>query len=186
MSGRSRRRAFLAAALAVASGAALLPLLSSPPDRGHADAAAEPAIEATGALGTGTARGRDRVRQPEPRNPPGAEAPRREARARARRFLAGFLRYQDGHADARTRRALAATATPHLGRQLLRAAPRAGRGDRARGRVVRLAIYGPWEGEVKASAALAYRHGRALGLFEFSLRRQRGGWRVVELYPEGS
>jgi hypothetical protein len=79
----------------------------------------------------------------------------------------------------RERAELAATATPRVRDYLVAEAPR---GSARRARLAALRIYGPLDGEMKASALLAY-GGRGRNLFEFVLARRGRAWRVTELYP---
>jgi hypothetical protein len=56
-------------------------------------------------------------------------------------------------------------------------------GRRARARVLRVHVYGPWHGRVKATAMLAYPGHSQRSLLEFALGRRASGWCVTELYP---
>jgi hypothetical protein len=187
MSDRGRRRAFLLAALALASAigslVALHPRGQAETERSRAAnrVVGETPLRNGGGDRSGRARSRD-PRREERRHAERSRKRRARAGVQARRFLAAFLSYQRGSLDSRSRRRLLQSATPHVIAYLLHAPPRGGREGKA-ARVDALHLYGPSRGAVKASALLSYWRSDERGLLEFVLRERSDGWRVTVLYP---
>lgn len=182
MSTRQRDRLFALVALVVLATAAQLAGARSPSETGPA---AGPA-----GLGTPTARPAPELatappEQPpaarlEPPNPPGGRDERRAARPVARLFLHALLQLAQHPTAPRPRRALTATASPALARSLLERPPR-GRPP-AVARLGQTRLYGPLDGQIKASTLVRYR-GAGPALLEVTLIPRVGGWQVARLRP---
>jgi hypothetical protein len=118
----------------------------------------------------------------EPPDPSAARRQRARARGVARRFLRAFLRYQSGQLDPATRRAVRRAATGPLARRLLRRPPRPTSSQPPAGRLGRVAVVGPFAGQLKAVARIAY---PAVGesLLELALEERDRRLLVTRLYP---
>ena len=168
----SRRRAFLASAMALTGAAALVLALelAADGDRHRPASRLRPLVADTA-----------RPERPAPRaritSPTHSLA---RARASARAFVRAFVRHQAGDTSPRVRVLLARTASTPMHRYLAAKPVRGSRqASSAEARSIR--VYVLRRGEAKGSALLRY--GRSDGLLEFQLERTRGGWRVTEVYP---
>lgn len=147
----------------------------------------QPAGAVAVSAGEAGARGADvagrAVEGTEPPNPPAGRRERRRARRAAQRFLRAFLAYQHGDLSGSVRRVLGETAAPRLARTLLAHPVRsiAGHEDQP-GALRRLRVHGPFGGELKASALIAYAGGEE-SLIELVLSPGPEGHRVTELQP---
>jgi hypothetical protein len=172
-------RLFLLAATLVLGAAALLAHARPTSEPSHAPAVGAPSAPAAPdvsdappapAAAAGSA----------PPNLAGGWHERRAAGLVARRFVRALLQLEQRRTAPRLRRALATTARPVLARSLLGRPPH-GR-PAAAARLGPVELYGPFAGQIKASAWIA-RPGYGAQLLEVMLVQRAGSWRVARVRP---
>jgi hypothetical protein len=179
VTSRQRRKLFaLAAALVLGSAAVLVqthPAAETSDGGGPSDRVVRSAPELVGLNRAAPADTGD-----EPANPPEGRDQRRAARPIARRFVRALLQLQQDPTARRLPGSLASTTAPRLARSLLARPPRSH--PPAPTRLGQIRLYGPFSGQIKASAWL--REGRSgAHLLEVTLKQHAGGWRVTRVQP---
>ena len=182
MSRHRPRPALFALAAAALLGSAMLLGLREEEPAGREPPARAPALPAgrthrpDRALGwRGGPRGEDLA--PGRRPSPALRAGQRAVAVAARRFLAAFLPYEVGRADAHVRRALRATATEELATTLLAAPPRpAAAGVPRRAHLLSLQVTLDAGVAPRAVVSGRLRRSGETEAFAFLFERHAGGW----------